>query len=96
MRPNNFPQARDYVHSVSAKQLASKRFEISGQLSKISNALQNFHERCDLNGVLEIDVSTIGDTIYNENLAVIKESGWKCYKRDDLKWSFFIAGQNEV
>lgn len=95
MKKTEFPKAKDYVHSVNAVQIAAKRLAISEQLSTIAKALTYFNERCDLDGMMVVDVTAIGDIIYQENFKVINDSGWQCHKRG-TKWFFYITSQQEV
>jgi hypothetical protein len=90
MKKASFPKAQDYSHAVKAKQIASKKLDMADQLRSISKVLTNFDKKCNLDGIVEVDVSVIGEIIYDENVRVIQESGWNYLKRNG-KWQFYIV-----
>lgn len=90
MKKAVFPKAEDYSAAVKAKKIASKKLEIAAQLRAILRVLTNFDKKCNLDGIVEVEIDLIGEIIHEENVRVIQESGWNYLKRDG-KWQFYIA-----
>ena len=100
MRPNNFPQASDFIEKVKANREAQRRMEVSAELTTIAKALENFDETCDSDGVLKLGHNVIGRTMDPGNYTTICDAGWKIeYDLESQAWLFSIRGlssPNEV
>jgi hypothetical protein len=87
---SSFPKARSYAAAVKAKQKGLIKVATDQQLNTISRLLTKFDEKCNIDGIVEVDVNVIGDFIHDENITVIQKSGWQFHKREG-KWQFYIA-----
>jgi hypothetical protein len=90
MKKASFPKAKSYAAALKAKQIAASKIATDQQFVLLSKLLTNFDKKCNADGIVEVDVSVIGEYIYRNNITVIEESGWAFRKRGST-WQFYIA-----